>query len=330
LPAWPAWRGSTRVIAVSDAASSNRGARTAASTNGTPRRSIAYGGDSTFQNVVLNGLLSFPVDYAVDQRFPGDDFHGIAVRKPSALEQEARDGTRIVIFTLSSALFRQIRRELISSGFSADQLLYYGDLLFDGLQQRMQRFGVHLRRSHYAFAQAASLVFPIDNHSSSLGTAVLLGLLNASGSLHGAVAELGACKGGNALLVNLIATVEGHPRDYCIVDSVASVDEIAAVLSVFPHVHLHGGSLPAVLSELADREYCAVYYDGNVYQRAGESVEYFFPRLRRGGFLMIHDYLPKLGGLDAVTHAVDELLKDHRDVEPFEVPETAHLILRKL
>jgi hypothetical protein len=312
-------------------------------------RHIAFGAGGAFQNIVLNGLLPCRLEYVVDNHFDGTDFQGIAVRPAADLATEAREDTRVVIFSMSSAVYRQLRREVVAMGFREDQIVYYGDLFFEGLQRRLHGFGIPMQRSHYTFAQAASMVLPIDNHSSSLGTAILVGLLQAAGSPTGAVAELGVYKGGNALLASLIGTLEGSPRAYCIVDSFEgfpelslndpaaaagmfrdnAFDEIARMFSAFPQVQVYRGFIPAILNQLPDQPYSAVYYDCDLYQPAVDSLEYFFPRLERGGFLMIHDYLPKRGGFDGVRKAVDAFMEGRRDIDRFEVPETTHLILRK-
>jgi hypothetical protein len=80
---------------------------------------------------------------------------------------------------------------------------------------------------------------------------------------------------------------------------------------------------------LPDQDYAAVYYDCDLYEPAVESLRYFFPRLLPGGFFLVHDYLPKLGGFDGVKLAVDEFLEGASGIDRFEVPETTHLILRK-
>src|SRR5439155_25332619 len=118
-----------------------------------------------FQNVVLHGLLPFACDYAVDNFFEGTEFHGIPVRRPSALDGESREDTCLVLFAMSSAVYRLWRQSLIDAGFPERNILYYGDLFFEGLQRRLEGFGVRISRAHYEFAQRSSTVFPIDNHS---------------------------------------------------------------------------------------------------------------------------------------------------------------------
>jgi UDP-galactopyranose mutase len=140
---------------------------------------IAFGAGGAFQNIVTNRLLPVPIKYAVDNHYAGSEFQGIPIKRPAALQSEPRDHTKIIVFAMSSAMYRSVRAELEGLGFRPEHILYYGDVFFDGLQQRLHGFGVNLSRCHYAFAQSASMVFPLDNHSSSLGPAILLGLANA-------------------------------------------------------------------------------------------------------------------------------------------------------
>lgn len=314
-------------------------------------RYIALGAGGAFQNLALQGLLPVHFEYAVDNHFVGPDFEGIPVRRPAELAKEVdeRACTHVVVFAMSSAVYSQFRRDLVAMGFREDQVEYYGDLCFGGLQERLRTFGVTVARSDHDFAQAVSSIFPIDNHSSSLGTAVLLGLMRSAPSPTGAVAELGAYKGGNALLVSLAATIEGMQRDYYVIDSFEgfpslspndpadaarmfrdnSFADITRMFSAFPRVRVCRGFIPAVLRDLPEQSYSVVYYDCDLYQPAVDSLEYFFPRLEQGGYLLIHDYLPKRGGFDGVRKAVDAFLDGRRDVDRFDVPETTHVILRK-
>src|SRR5207247_10080677 len=101
------------------------------------RRYIAYGAGGAFQNVVLHGLLPFACDYAVDNFFEGTEFHGIPVRRPSALDGESREDTCLVLFAMSSAVYRLWRQSLIDTGFPERNILYYGDLFFEALQRRL-------------------------------------------------------------------------------------------------------------------------------------------------------------------------------------------------
>jgi len=314
----------------------------------TETKYVAFGAGGAFQNVVINDLLPVRFEYAVDNHFTEPAFRGIPVRRPADLIRDVSPDIRVVVFAMSSAVHHMFRRQLLAQGFGADQIVPYGDLFFEGLRRRLAAFGVRLDPAHYAFAQRASMVFPIDNHSSALGTAVLLGLMAATNPST-AVAELGAYKGGNALLAALVATLQGSSRPYHIVDSFegfpelsahdpadaskmfrdSSFADIAEMFAAFPHVRLHRGFIPDVLRQLPDQHYGVVYYDCDLYQPAVDSLQYFFPRLSPGGFLLVHDYLPKLGGFDGVRKAVDEFLRQTKGVDRFEVPETTHLILRK-
>jgi hypothetical protein len=311
-------------------------------------RYIAYAAGGAFQNIVLSRLLPGGCAYVVDRDFAGDAFAGIEVRRPDALDGEDRN-VPIVLFTMSSSLFWELRGALVERGFAPERIFYYGDLFFDGLRQRLRGFGVELDRGHYDFVQTTTALLGIDNHSSSLGSALVLALLAATRDADGAAAELGVFRGGNALAVCLGNLLLGHRRRYYLIDSFAgfpelsehdpaaaagmfrdtSYEDIRATFSRFPSARVLRGNVPEILAELDEPSYSFVYYDCDLHDPARATLDYFWPRLATGGYVLIHDYLPKRDGFDGVRLAVDGFLDGRTDFDSFEVPETTHLILRK-
>lgn len=311
-------------------------------------RFVAYAAGGAFQNIVLSGLLPPGCAYVVDRDFAGDAFEGVEVRRPERLEGEDRT-TPLVLFTMSSGLFWELRGALVERGFAPERILYYGDLFFDGLRRRLQGFGLELDRGHYEFVQATTALLGIDNHSSSLGTALVLALEAATRDDDGAAAELGVFRGGNALAVCMANLLLGHRRPYYLIDSFAGFPELSehdpataagmfrdtsyadirATFGRFPSARVLRGNVPEILDELDEPRYTVVYYDCDLHDPARATLDYFWPRLVDGGYVLIHDYLPKLDGFDGVRLAVDGFLDGRGDFDRFEVPETTHLILRK-
>ena len=311
-------------------------------------RFIAYAAGGAFQNIVLRGMLPDGCAYVVDRDFAGDSFAGIEVRRPDTLDREDK-GTPVVLFTMSSALFFKLRGALVERGFAAERIHYYGDLFFAGLRDRLRSFGLDLDPGHYAFVESTTALLGIDNHSSSLGTALLLALEAATRDEDGPVAELGVFRGGNALVACMANQLLGHHRRYYLIDSFAGFPElsehdpaaaagmfrdtsyadIVQTFGRFPRARVLRGNVPQILERLEEPSFSVVYYDCDLHDPARASLEFFFPRLAEGGYCLIHDYLPKLGGFDGVRLAVDAFLDGREDVDRFEVPETTHLILRK-
>ena len=311
-------------------------------------RWIGYAAGGAFQNIVLDDFLPDNCAYVVDQFFEGDAFKAIPVKRPEALEDEDRS-TPIILFTMSSRLFGELRQALIDRGFEADNIHYYGDVFFPSMRERINEFGLDMNPDQYEFIKKTNALLGIDNHSSAMGSALLLAMQNATRDLGGAFVELGVFRGGNAFAVSLANTLLGEQRPYYMIDSFegfpelsehdpsasagmfkdTSYEDLKATFSHFPSGHLMKGYVPAALSELSEPSYSVIYYDCDLHDPALASLEYFWPKLVTGGYFLIHDYLPKLNGFDGVRVAVDGFLEGRSDFESMSVPETTHLVLRK-
>ena len=311
-------------------------------------RYIGYAAGGAFQNIVLQGLLPENCAYVVDKNFEGEAFEGVPVKRLEALEGEDRDAP-FIIFSMSSSLYWELRSMLVDMGFRAENIHYYGDLFFDGLADRARGFGLDVKASHYEFVQTANALLGIDNHSSSMGSALLLAMQEDTKKLGGALVELGVFRGGNAFAVCLANMLLGDRRPYYLIDSFegfpelsehdpkawagafkdTSFEDLKRTFGHFSHANVVQGYVPEILSSLPEQPYSVVYYDCDLHEPAAASMEFFWPRLTVGGYVFIHDYLPKLNGFDGVRIAIDDFLKGRSDYERFEVPESTHLVLKK-
>ncbi|MBO6688641.1 MAG: class I SAM-dependent methyltransferase [Henriciella sp.] len=312
-------------------------------------RWIGYAAGGAFQNIVLNGILPDNCAFVVDQYFEGDAFETIPVKRPEALESEDRE-TPIILFTMSSKLFSTLREMLIDRGFKKDKIHYYGDVFFPLMRERIGEFGLQMSADHYEFIKNTNALLGIDNHSSAMGSALLLSMQESTDSIGGAFVELGVFRGGNAFSVCLANTLLGEKRPYYLIDSFegfpelsahdpsasagmfkdTSYDDIRTTFGHFPSATVMKGYVPEILTDLPEQRYAVVYYDCDLHDPARDSLEYFWPKLVVNGYVLIHDYLPKLNGFDGVRLAVDEFLKGRSDFVQMTVPETTHLILKKI
>jgi hypothetical protein len=72
-------------------------------------------------------------------------------------------------------------------------------------------------------------------------------------------------------------------------------------------VHYCPGYFPTTTSHIpANLEFALVHLDADLYQPILSGLEYFYPRLSVGGFMIIHDYLSN--AWPGVKKAVDEFL----------------------
>ena len=128
----------------------------------------------------------------------------------------------------------------------------------------------------------------------------------------GAAAELGVYRGYFARCINLLMpdrklylfdSFEGFGEEACATEAFQAAHRNTAVekvLTIMPHpdrVTVKPGFFPASLEGLEDR-FCLVSLDVDFYQTTLDGLRYFWPRLERGGYLLLHDWgSPKLPGV---------------------------------
>ena len=131
-------------------------------------------------------------------------------------------------------------------------------------------------------------------------------------SVPGAAAELGVYRGFFARCINklmperklyLFDSFEGFSKEACATESFQAAHRNTAVekvLDIMPHpesVTIKPGFFPDSLEGLEER-FCLVSLDVDFYQTTLDGLRYFWPRLERGGYLMLHDWgSPKLPGV---------------------------------
>jgi O-methyltransferase len=120
----------------------------------------------------------------------------------------------------------------------------------------------------------------------------------------GAIAEVGVWRGETSAFLHRVAperhlylfdTFEGFPErdlagreDRRFRDT--SVEAVAARLGHAPNVTLTPGYVPETLPVVADEQFAFVLLDLDLYDPTLASLEFFYPRLAPGGYLVMHDY----------------------------------------
>ena len=120
----------------------------------------------------------------------------------------------------------------------------------------------------------------------------------------GAAAELGVYRGFFARCINqllperrlyLFDSFEGFAREACAAAAFQAAHRNTAVdkvISIMPHpesITVKPGFFPASLEGLEER-FCLVSLDVDFYQATLDGLRYFWPRLEKGGYLMLHDW----------------------------------------
>jgi hypothetical protein len=132
------------------------------------------------------------------------------------------------------------------------------------------------------------------------------------GGVPGAAAELGVYRGFFARCINqllperklyLFDSFEGFAPEACATVSFQAAHRNTAadsVLAIMPYpemVTVKPGFFPASLEGLEAR-FCLVSLDVDFYKTTLEGLRYFWPRLERGGYLLLHDWgSPSLPGV---------------------------------
>ena len=136
----------------------------------------------------------------------------------------------------------------------------------------------------------------------------------------GAAAELGVYKGFFARCMNqlmpertlyLFDSFEGFARDACATESFQAAHRNTAidqVLSIMPrpkHIVVKPGFFPKSLDGM-EEQFCLVSLDVDFAKTTLDGLRYFWPRLNKGGYLMLHDWgSPKLPGVAEALKAYE-------------------------
>jgi O-methyltransferase len=153
---------------------------------------------------------------------------------------------------------------------------------------------------------------------------ILLETLQQALRLEGNVVECGVFRGGTALLeamliaerrtgcaLLLFDSFRGMPETTEGFDSfgrgdfgTTSAEVVRALLAPYPFVQMHVGFIPETFPGSGLERIALSYVDVNIYKSVKDCIEYIYPRLVPGGFLIFDDYgYPSCPG---ARRAVDE------------------------
>jgi hypothetical protein len=142
----------------------------------------------------------------------------------------------------------------------------------------------------------------------------------------GDIAEVGVYRGGSAKIIcsakgdkalHLFDTFEGLPK----VDEIdmvwpfyegkfaASFEDVQAYLKENQNVHFYKGIFPATSDPVKDTMFSLVNLDVDCYESTKESLEFFYPRMSRGGIIISHDYITAPG----VKKAFDDFFESRME-----------------
>lgn len=148
-------------------------------------------------------------------------------------------------------------------------------------------------------------------------------------NIQGELAELGVYKGYTAKLIHsyiperalhLFDTFNGFPKKSMIADkekanSIISkklfTDTSLQKVKIFinsknNNIHFYKGYFPDTIPEgFGDHKFAFVHLDADLYEPTLAGLEFFYPRMSQGGFMLIHDYNAWIGARKAVDQFFD-------------------------
>lgn len=105
-----------------------------------------------------------------------------------------------------------------------------------------------------------------------------------------------------------------------------SLETVNELLSKNPEINVHPGIIPETFKGLSETEIRFAHIDVDQYQSTKDCIEYIFPRLAKGGIMIIDDYgFPACYG---AREAVDEYFK-HTPEKPLALPTGQAVIWRQ-
>ena len=311
------------------------------------KKIIAWGVGNAFVNFIRNYDFC-NVTYAVDDFRSGQVIEGVSVYAPDKIAAEDKERICVVIFSLSSDISQLIARKLTDIGLVRNRhFIDYAVLLEKRFAHALLQKGIALEVQWLDFVKSLFYQFPIKNHSSILGSWLVLGLLQQTKNIAGDAIELGVYEGGNAFCAALFLTLNNDKRKYILLDSFEGFGDFARnvpqefkdrfrdvsftkvndIFSDLRTAEVVQGYVPNVLPSLQSSEYSFVYYDCDLYEPLIDALQYFYPRLTRGGYFLVDDYSVTDGFLD-IRRGVDEFCGE-RCLDIIEIPETTHALIHK-
>ena len=154
----------------------------------------------------------------------------------------------------------------------------------------------------------------------------LISLVRATAKLGGCMAEVGVYRGGTARLIreadisrslHLFDTFEGLPELSATDTPIRSgrfhqgrcsypLENVRKHFGDCESVHFHKGLFPATGEAVKEEVFSFVHSDVDLYSSTWGVLEFFHPRMLRGGIIVSHDFTTARG----VREAIEEFFKD--------------------
>ena len=150
--------------------------------------------------------------------------------------------------------------------------------------------------------------------------------VKTTNKIPGDIAEVGAFRGGSSKLIceakgdkqlYVFDTFKGLPqvkdvdsRSLKKGDFNSSYNFVKKYLNSYSNVILIKGLFPETAGPIINKKFSFVNLDVDIYQSTKDCLEFFYPRMNRGGIILSHDY----SRLKGVEIAFNEFFKDKQEV----------------
>ncbi len=150
----------------------------------------------------------------------------------------------------------------------------------------------------------------------------LFSIVKSTEKIKGDIAEIGVYKGGSAKIIceakgnkklHLFDTFEGLPevdinKDEKYLhkgDFKGSVEEVQDTLKDYENVFIYKGLFSKTSEQIKDKRFSLVNIDVDLYKSVLDCLDFFYPRMNKGGIILSHDYRLKGGKM-----AIDKFFLD--------------------
>jgi len=147
----------------------------------------------------------------------------------------------------------------------------------------------------------------------------------AARKVEGDFAEVGVYKGGTARFIceakrdkvlHLFDTFEGLPERTAedefleVGQFAADIDEVKSFLKSYKKVYFYKGLFPETSVPVKNKRFAFVHLDVDFYKSTLDSLEFFYPRMSKGGIILSHDY----STLPGIKKAFDKFFSDKKEI----------------
>jgi len=161
----------------------------------------------------------------------------------------------------------------------------------------------------------------------------------------GGIAEVGVFRGESSKIIHILApekklylfdTFEGFPSSFLENGDIDNrfkdtrVEMVKRNIGDMTNVIIRKGVFPETAKGLEEENFSLVYLDLDLYISTLKALEFFYPKVPKGGFFYIHDYHNPTESKAGVFRAVNEFMK-HKSEKIIEVPDVlGSVIFRKI